>query len=95
AKGLNLAVSDVYYLSNALTGYFRAQDDSGLRDYSETALRRVWGAVRLSWYLTNLLHRFPDQSEFDLRMQESELEFLATNDVAMRNLCEQYIGLPF
>ncbi|MDE0754369.1 MAG: 4-hydroxybenzoate 3-monooxygenase [Woeseiaceae bacterium] len=95
AKGLNLAVSDVYYLSRGLTAHYNKGDASGLDDYSNIALRRVWGAERLSWYLTSLLHRFPDQDEFDLRMQENELDHLATSENAMRNLCEQYVGLPF
>lgn len=95
AKGLNLAISDVYYLSRALVAHYNAGDKSFLEQYSATALRRVWGAERLSWYLTRLLHRFPDQDEFDLRMQENELDYLASSEHAMRNLCEQYIGLPF
>ena len=94
AKGLNLAISDVYYLSRALSAFYRDTDMRGLDNYSDTALRRVWGAVRVSWYLTNLLHRFPKQSEFDLRMQENELDFLANSEVAMRSLAEQYVGLP-
>ena len=94
AKGLNLAISDVYYLSHALGAFYRDTDMRGLDNYSATALRRVWGAVRVSWYLTNLLHRFPRQSEFDLRMQENELDFLANSEAAMRSLAEQYAGLP-
>lgn len=95
AKGLNLAVSDVYYLSRGLAAHFNAGDDSGLEEYSQTALGRVWSAARLSWYLTSLLHRFPDQDEFDLRMQENALDHLATSENTMRSLCEQYVGLPF
>lgn len=94
AKGLNLAISDVYYLSRALVSFYENSDASGLDRYSETALKRVWGAVRLSWYLTNLLHRFPEQSGFDLRMQENELDYLANSESALRSLAEQYIGLP-
>ena len=94
AKGLNLAISDVYYLSRALAAFYNDSDSAGLDGYSRTALKRVWGAVRISWYLTNLLHRFPDQGEFDLRMQENELEHLANSEAALRNLAEQYIGLP-
>lgn len=94
AKGLNLAIADVYYLSNALATFYNDNETAGLDDYSRTALRRVWGAVRISWYLTNLLHRFPDQGEFDLRMQENELEHLANSEAAMSNLAQQYIGLP-
>lgn len=95
AKGLNLAVSDVHYLSRGLIEFYDDSDESLLSGYSETALRRVWGAERLSWYLTNLLHRFPEQDDFDLRMQENELEYLANSELAMKNLCEQYVGLPF
>lgn len=95
AKGLNLAISDVYYLSNALIAGLQDGDDRLLGQYSDTALKRVWGAERLSWYLTTLLHRFPDQNEFDLRMQENELDYLASSEDAMRSLCQQYIGLPF
>ena len=94
AKGLNLAISDVYYLSSALAAFYNGNETAGLDDYSRTALKRVWGAVRISWYLTNLLHRFPDQGEFDLRMQENELEYLANSEAAMSNLAQQYIGLP-
>lgn len=95
AKGLNLAISDVYYLSKALIAFYKDSNTDLLDSYSTTALQRVWGAERLSWYLSTLLHRFPQQSPFDLRMQENELEYLASSESAMRNLCEQYIGLPF
>lgn len=94
AKGLNLAISDVYYLSRALSSFYNDSDIAGLEGYSQTALKRVWGAVRISWYLTNLLHRFPNQGEFDLRVQENELEHLAKSEAAMRNLAGQYIGMP-
>lgn len=95
AKGLNLAISDVYYLSKALIAFYRDGNAGLLDTYSNTALQRVWGAERLSWYLSTLLHRFPDQGPFDLRMQENELDYLARSESAMRNLCEQYVGLPF
>ena len=95
AKGLNLAISDVHYLSEALLSFYARGDMTGLDNYSATALKRVWGAMRTSWYMTDLLHRFPGQSEFDLRMQENELDFLANSETAMRNLAEQYVGLPF
>ena len=94
AKGLNLAISDVHYLSKALIAIYRDENAGLLEQYSATALKRVWGAARMSWYLTTLLHRFPDQGDFDLRMQENELEYLANSDSAMKNLCEQYAGLP-
>jgi len=95
AKGLNLAISDVHYLSTALISFYKDDAADLLKAYSATALRRVWGAERLSWYLTTLLHRFPDQSPFDLRMQIDELEYLAGSQSAMKNVCEQYVGLPF
>jgi p-hydroxybenzoate 3-monooxygenase len=94
AKGLNLAVSDVYYLSRALGAHYREGRDDLLARYSETALRRVWSSVRISWYLTNLLHRFPGASDFDQRAQEYELEYVRSSDHAQAALAEQYAGLP-
>ena len=94
AKGLNLAVSDVYYLARALTDFYRAGSRQLLDAYSKTALRRVWASVRISWYLTMLLHRFPDASEFDQRAQEYELEYIRSSPHAQAALAEQYAGLP-
>jgi p-hydroxybenzoate 3-monooxygenase len=94
AKGLNLAVSDVYYLSRALASYYREGKNELLARYTETALRRVWSSVRISWYLTNLLHRFPGASDFDQRAQEYELEYVRSSDHAQAALAEQYAGLP-
>ena len=95
AKGLNLAASDVFYLSRAL-GRWYGQGDKGLIDgYSAMALRRVWSSVRTSWYLTNLLHRFPQASEFDQKAQEYELDYLKGSRFAQAALAEQYAGLPF
>ncbi len=94
AKGLNLAVSDVRYLSRAFIQHYQG-DDSFLDSYSDMALRRVWGAVRFSWWLTTLLHRFPDQTAFDQRAQEQELSYLAASAAAQTALSEQYVGLPF
>ena len=97
AKGLNLAVSDVFYLSRALAlHYYRdAGSDRLLDGYSAMALRRVWSSVRTSWYLTNLLHRFPDASDFDQRAQETELDYLKASAHAQASLAEQYAGMPF
>jgi p-hydroxybenzoate 3-monooxygenase len=95
AKGLNLAVSDVYYLSKALAAFYREKSPALVEQYSAVALRRVWSSVRISWYLTNLLHRFPDASEFDQRAQEYELEYLKSSHHAQLALAEQYAGLPF
>lgn len=94
AKGLNLAVSDVFYLSRALTAFYKAGEKALLEEYSATALRRVWHSVRTSWYLTNLLHRFPTANHFDQRAQEYELEFLRSSASAQVALAEQYAGLP-
>ena len=95
AKGLNLAISDVFYLSRALTAHFKQGDDAYLSSYSDMALRRVWGAARFSWWLTNLLHRFPGQEAFDLKAQEQELGHLSSSEAYMKAVCEQYAGLPF
>ena len=95
AKGLNLAVSDVYYLARALAAFYAHGSRALLDAYSDTALRRVWSAVRISWYLTTLLHRFPQASEFDQRAQEYELEYLKSSYHAQVALAEQYAGLPF
>ena len=94
AKGLNLAVSDVYYLSNALTDYYENGSWDLLDAYSDTASNRVWNAVRFSWWLTTVLHKFPDQGEFGQRIQESELDYLAASEAAMAAAAEQYGGLP-
>ena len=94
AKGLNLAVSDVFYLSRALAAYYRNNSTREIESYSATALRRVWASVRISWYLTMLLHRFPDASEFDQRAQEYELEYLSRSPAAQAALAQEYAGLP-
>lgn len=95
AKGLNLAASDVYYLSRALQQHYVERDDHGIESYSATALSRVWKAERFSWAMTRLLHRFPEQTEFDLRMQLAELEYLESSPAAQTTLAENYIGLPY
>ena len=95
AKGLNLAISDVHYLSRALIEFYGTGSTRYLDEYSGTALRRVWGAARFSWWLTMLLHRFPGQTAFDRRMQEAELDYIASSEYARRVMCEQYAGLPF
>ncbi len=95
AKGLNLAVSDVFYLSRALAAFYGQGRTDLIDSYSATALRRVWSSVRTSWYLTNLLHRFPSASDFDQRAQEAELDFLKTSAFAQASLAEQYAGMPY
>lgn len=93
AKGLNLAASDVHYLSRALIDHF-AGDDAGIDAYSERALARVWKAVRFSWWFTSLLHRFPGQTAFDRRMQRAEFAFLKESVSARAAMAENYVGLP-
>ena len=95
AKGLNTAASDVHYLYNALVQFFEESDQEGIEGYSERALARVWKAERFSWWMTNMLHRYPDQSEFDLKMQRADLEFLQDNKEAQSVLAQNYVGLPY
>jgi p-hydroxybenzoate 3-monooxygenase len=95
AKGLNLAVSDAFYLARAFDEAYARGTTRYLDAYSQTALRRVWGAERLSWWLTNLLHRFPQDAQFDERTKENELDYLASSEHAQASLAEQYVGLPF
>lgn len=94
AKGLNLAASDVAYLSEALIGYFRRNDRDGVASYSDRALARVWKAERFSWQLTRLMHRFPDSDAFDRRMQVADLDYIASSVAAQTTIAENYVGLP-
>jgi p-hydroxybenzoate 3-monooxygenase len=95
AKGLNLAASDVFYLHRALAEFFLERSAAGLDAYSATALARVWKAERFSWWMTSLLHRFPEAGGFDRRLQEAELDWLAGSEAASRALAENYVGLPY
>jgi p-hydroxybenzoate 3-monooxygenase len=95
AKGLNTAASDVHYLYHALSAHYKKRDDAGLETYSQTALQRVWKAQRFSWWLTTLLHRFPDHIAYDDKLQDTELLYLFSSETALRGLAENYVGLPF
>ena len=95
AKGLNLAASDVKYLSDALTAYFVEKTNAGIDTYSERVLRRVWKAERFAWSLTTLMHRFPDTGPFGQKIQEAELDYLVSSKAASTVLAENYVGLPF
>lgn len=95
AKGLNLAASDVYYLSRAFLDYFNRDDDSQLRAYSRTALARVWQAERFSWWMTRLLHSFPRQNKFEQRLQAAEFDCLMNSEAARATLAESYVGLKY
>jgi p-hydroxybenzoate 3-monooxygenase len=95
AKGLNLAASDIYYLSQGLIDYYKDKSSAGIHHYSQRALARVWKAERFSWWMTNILHRFPDTGDFGQRMQEAELDYLFSSQAAMTSLAENYVGLPY
>ena len=95
AKGLNLAASDVHYLSSALREFYDEKSAAGIDAYSARALARVWKAVRFSWWMTSMLHKFPDQGEFGQRIQEAELDYLVGSQAASISLAENYVGLPF
>ena len=95
AKGLNTAASDIHYLYYALVAQIKDGEDEGIEKYSQKALARIWKAERFSWATTMMLHRFPDQGEFDLRVQTSDIEFLRENEAAQTVFAENYVGLPF
>ena len=94
AKGLNLAASDVKYLSSALIEFYRDKTPAGIDTYSQRALARIWKAERFSWWLTSLMHRFPDSEGFGQKMQEAELDYLVNSVAASTTLAENYVGLP-
>jgi p-hydroxybenzoate 3-monooxygenase len=94
AKGLNLAASDVKYLSSAFVEHYRERSSAGLDHYSDRALRRVWKAERFSWWLTSLMHKFPDQGPIGQKLQEAELDYLVHSRAGSTSLAENYVGLP-
>jgi p-hydroxybenzoate 3-monooxygenase len=95
AKGLNLAASDAHYLAKAFQEYYGERSSAGIDHYSEKALLRVWKAVRFSWWMTSMLHKFPDTGAFGARIQLAELDYVAHSKAAMMSLAENYVGLPF
>ncbi|HYD74409.1 4-hydroxybenzoate 3-monooxygenase [Ramlibacter sp.] len=94
AKGLNLAATDVKYLSGALIEYYREKSEAGIDAYSEKCLRRIWRAERFSWWFTSLMHRFPEQGEIGQKLQEAELDYLVHSEAGSRTIAENYVGLP-
>ena len=94
AKGLNLAASDVAYLSDALIACLRNGDEAALDAYQQRALARIWKAERFSWSLTKLMHRFPEDGAFERRMQMAELDYLAGSHAMQTAVAENYVGLP-
>ena len=95
AKGLNTAARDVHYLYEALSEYYATGATTGIDHYSERALSRVWMVERFSWWFSSLMHRYPDQTAFDHKMQLAELAFLRTNEAAQRAMAETDVGLPY
>lgn len=95
AKGLNLAASDVHYLISGLLEHYQEKSDAGIDAYSARALKRVWKAVRFSWSMTTLLHRFPDTGDFGQKIQEAELDYLTHSRAASTAMAENYVGLPY
>jgi len=94
AKGLNLAASDVKYLSDALVEHYGERSAAGLDHYSERVLRRVWKAERFSWWFTSLMHKFPGEGEIAQKLQEAELDYLVNSKAASTAMAENYVGLP-
>jgi p-hydroxybenzoate 3-monooxygenase len=94
AKGLNLAASDVFYLYEGLIAFYAERSSRALDAYSTRALHRVWQAVRFSWWMTTLLHHFPDADAFAARVREAEIEYVFASPLAQRVLAENYVGLP-
>lgn len=95
AKGLNLAASDIFYLSKALIDFYQFGSETGLLSYSQTALSRVWKASRFSWFMTELLHDFSQTDRFGDRMQDAQLDYLSGSEALQTSIAENYIGLPY
>lgn len=95
AKGLNLAASDIAYLSSALVEYYVEGSEQGIDEYSEKCLQRVWKAERFSWWMTHLLHRFETESEFDHKIKQAELSYVLGSIAGRTTLAENYVGLPY
>ncbi|WP_165009601.1 4-hydroxybenzoate 3-monooxygenase [Neisseria yangbaofengii] len=95
AKGLNLAAGDVQCLADAFDDYYRNQSNTGIDGYSDRCLKRVWAAERFSWYMTKLLHTFPDSDDFERKIQEAEFNQLNLTENAAKTLAENYVGLPY
>lgn len=95
ARGLNSAASDIYYLYHALLDKYLNNSDEGIDNYSQKALARVWKAQRFSWWMTTLLHKFPDNTPYENKLQTTDLEYLLSSDKALGSLAENYVGLPF
>ncbi len=94
AKGLNLAATDVKYLSSALIEFYQERSEAGIDGYSERCLRRIWRAERFSWWFTSLMHHFPENGDIGQKFQEAELDYLIHSEAGARTIAENYVGLP-
>jgi p-hydroxybenzoate 3-monooxygenase len=94
AKGLNLAATDVKYLSSAIIEYYQDQTEAGIDSYSERCLKRIWKGERFSWWFTMLMHRFPEDGAIAAKFQEAELDYLLNSEAGSRTIAENYVGLP-
>lgn len=94
AKGMNLAIADVWYLTQALEAFYAGRGSAGLDGYSDRCLRRIWKAQRFSWWMTSMLHRFDAGDAFEHKVQVAELDYLCGSEAGMRTLAENYVGLP-
>jgi p-hydroxybenzoate 3-monooxygenase len=94
AKGLNLAATDVKYLSSSIIEFYAEQSEAGINNYSDRCLRRIWKGERFSWWFTNLMHRFPNDGAIGQKLQEAELEYLIGSSAASTVMAENYVGLP-
>ncbi len=94
AKGLNLAATDVKFLSAALIEYYQEKSEAGIDGYSQRALRRIWKAERFSWWFTSLMHNFPDDTPITVKLREAELDYLLNSEAGQRTIAENYVGLP-
>ena len=95
ARGLNTAGSDIYYLYSGLVDFYKNNDATGLEQYSEKALARVWKAQRFSWWMTTMLHTFPDTPDYEQKLKETDLSYLFSSQAAISSLAENYVGLPY
>ena len=95
AKGLNLAAADIRILYRALVEHYKSGRNDLLDAYSETCLKRIWNAQRFSWWMTSLLHIFPDSTPYERRLQISEIDYVTSSRAASLSLAENYVGLPF
>jgi p-hydroxybenzoate 3-monooxygenase len=94
AKGLNLAATDVKYLSSALIEFYQERSEAGINTYSQRCLKRIWRAERFSWWFTQLMHQFPSDTAIDHKLKMAELDYLMNSDAGQRTIAENYVGLP-